>query len=194
MSPTVENGRRLEIEVKLPATDLASLRGVLRVAGARPVTPLHSESNDLYDGGDGQLGSRGSTLRLRRTDHGSTLTFKGPARFEGGTKIREERETAVADPDSMERILTALGLERRFRYEKRREEWELNDCTIALDETPIGNFVEIEGDPPAIRGALQRLGLDFSEAIPYTYAELYRRRRREDPSLPKDMVFPAEDR
>jgi hypothetical protein len=36
---------------------------------------------------------------------------------------------------------------------------------------------------------VQRLGLDFSEAVPYTYAELYRRRRSEDPTLPKDMVF-----
>jgi len=189
VSPTVEDGRRLEVEVKLPADDLDSLRGLLRLAGARPVTPVHFESNDLYDRGDGQIAGGGCTLRLRRTDHASTLTFKGPARFEGGTKIREEQETAVADPDSLERILTGVGLERRFRYEKRREEWELEDCAIALDETPIGNFVEVEGDPSAIRRALQRLGLDFSEAIPYTYADLYRRRRREDSTLPKDMVF-----
>jgi adenylate cyclase, class 2 len=189
MNPAVENGRRLEVEVKLPADDLDSLRKLLRIAGARPVTPVHAESNDLYDRGDGELANGGCALRLRRTDGGSTLTFKGPARFEAGTKTREERETAVADPDALERILALLGLERRFRYEKRREEWELETCAIALDETPIGNFVEIEGDPPAIRRALLRLGLDFSEAIPYTYAELYRRRRREDPSLPKDMVF-----
>jgi adenylate cyclase class 2 len=117
------------------------------------------------------------------------LTFKGPARFEAGTKSREEQETSVSDPDAVERILTALGLERRFRYEKRREEWDLEGCVIALDETPIGTFVEIEGDPSAIRRVLQRLGLDFSKAIPYTYAELYRRRRRDDSSLPNDMIF-----
>jgi adenylate cyclase class 2 len=189
MSPTVENGRRLEVEVKLPAEDLGSLRRMLRLVGATPLTPLHSESNDLYDRADGQLANGGSALRLRRTERGSTLTYKGPARFEAGTKTREERETAVTDPDELEGILAALGFERRFRYEKRREEWQLETCAIALDETPIGNFVEIEGDPPAIRRALQQLALDFSEAIPYTYAELYRRRRREDPSLPKDMVF-----
>jgi adenylate cyclase class 2 len=89
----------------------------------------------------------------------------------------------------MERILTALGLERRFRYEKRREEWELESCVIALDETPIGDFAEVEGEPPAIRRVLQRLGLDFSQAILDSYAELYQRRRRHEPSLPKDMVF-----
>ena len=189
MSPAVANSRHLEVEVKLPAEDLTSLREALQMAGAESRSALHFESNDLYDRGDGELAKGGCTLRLRRTDGGSTLTFKGPARFEGGTKSREERETSISDPDAVERIFTALGFERRFRYEKRREEWELEDCVIALDETPIGTFVEIEGDPSAIRRALQRLGLDFSEAIPYTYAELYRRRRRDDPSLPNDMIF-----
>jgi adenylate cyclase, class 2 len=191
MIPTVDSGRHLEIEVKLPANDLDSLRRMLRVAGATPLTPLHSESNDLYDRAGGELANAGCTLRLRRTDRGSTLTFKGPARFEAGTKTREERETGVADPAALEAILAGLGLERCFRYEKKREEWQLESCAIALDETPIGNFVEIEGHPPAIRRTLQRLALDFSEAIPYSYAELYRRRRRENPSLPKDMVFPV---
>jgi adenylate cyclase class 2 len=189
VSPAVENSRHLEVEVKLPADDLESLRGTLRMAGAKSRSSLHFESNDIYDRGDGELARAGCTLRLRRTDGGSTLTFKGPARFEAGTKSREEQETSVSDPDAVERILTALGLERRFRYEKRREEWDLEGCVIALDETPIGTFVEIEGDPSAIRRVLQRLGLDFSKAIPYTYAELYRRRRRDDSSLPNDMIF-----
>lgn len=189
MTTAASAGRRLEIEIKLPAPDLDAIRRRLRSEGATPVSPVHFESNDLYDR-DGELGDRGCLLRLRQTDHGASLTFKGPARFEAGMKRREERETAVSDPREMERILTALGLERRFRYEKRREEWDLDDCRIALDETPIGNFAEIEGEPPAIRRALQRLGLDFSEAIPYGYAELYRRRRENDATLPADMVFP----
>lgn len=189
MTAGVEAGQRLEVEIKLPADDLDSVRDRLRAAGARPATPLHFESNELYDRGDGELAGSGRALRLRRTDHGSTLAFKGPARFDGGVKTREERETAVSDPDAMHRILAALGFERRFRYEKRREEWGLDGCAVALDETPIGTFVEIEGEPTAIRRVVQTLGLDSSEAIPYTYAELYRRRRAENPSLPKEMVF-----
>ncbi len=75
------------------------------------------------------------------------LTFKGPARFEQGIKTREERETSVGSAEEAEAILLRLGFVRRFRYEKRREEWRLFGCAVALDETPIGNFVEIEGDP-----------------------------------------------
>jgi hypothetical protein len=60
---------------------------------------------------------------------------------------------------------------------------------IALDETPIGSFAEIEGDPVAIRRALQNLQLDPAESLPYSYAELYARRRRENPALPPDMLL-----
>ena len=55
-----------------------------------------------------------------------------------------------------------LGLSRRFRYEKRREEWDFEGSVIALDETPIGNFVEVEGDPVAIRRTVVALGLDVA--------------------------------
>jgi adenylate cyclase class 2 len=180
---------RYEIEVKLPVSDLAALRERLRARQAREITSSHHESNDIYDEGDGILRKSGRLLRLRRTDHGATLTYKGPARFEEGARTREERETAVSDPNEMERILGALGFERRFRYEKRREEWFLEECVIALDETPIGTFAEVEGDPAAIRRVLQHLELDPSETLPYSYAELYARRRREDPSLPADMLL-----
>jgi adenylate cyclase, class 2 len=180
---------RYEIEIKLPVADLDAVRQRLRTGAARQLTAPHSESNDLYDQADGGLAKSGRVLRLRRTDDGATLTFKGPARFEDGAKTREERETAVSDPNEMDRILAALGFERRFRYEKRREEWSMDDCVIALDETPIGSFAEIEGDPAAIRRALQNLQLDPAESLPYSYAELYARRRRENPALPPDMLL-----
>lgn len=180
---------RYEIEIKLPVQDLAAVREKLRARGARQLTEPHSESNDLYDQADGSVAKSGRVLRLRRTEHGATLTYKGPARFEDGTKTREERETAVSDPNEMESILAALGFHRRFRYEKRREEWSLDDCVIALDETPIGTFAEVEGDPAAIRRVLQHLVLDPAESLPYSYTELYARRRREDPTLPADMLL-----
>jgi adenylate cyclase class 2 len=178
-----------EIEIKLPAPDLDAVRGRLGESGARLVAPRHFEANDLYDDSEGSIVKRGCVLRLRRTPDGALLTFKGPAQFAAGVKTREERETAVADPTELDRILAGLGYRPRFRYEKHREEWTLERCVVALDETPIGRFVEVEGDPAAIRGVLPRLGLDPAEALPYSYAELYSRRRREDPSLPADMIL-----
>jgi adenylate cyclase, class 2 len=182
-----------EVEVKLPCPDLPAIRRRLEGQGATRQSDLHEEVNDLYDDAAGHLAEKGAALRVRRAQGRVILTYKGPARFSGGIKTRQESEVLVADAgaggSALEAILSGLGFARRFRYEKRREEWLLEGCSVALDETPIGHFVEVEGPPPAIRRALVALGLDFSEAIPYTYARLYLERRREDPSLPEDMVF-----
>jgi adenylate cyclase, class 2 len=188
-SPADPSRRHDEVEVKLPCDDLAAAREKLQALGAILRTPMHFESNDLFDDPDGRLTASGRALRLRREGDQALLTLKGPAHFSSGVKIREERETRVADPQEAEAILLGLGLARTFRYEKKREEWTLEQCAIALDETPIGTFVEIEGDPRSIRRAVAALELDFSRAIPYTYARLYADRRKTDPSLPPDMVF-----
>jgi adenylate cyclase class 2 len=180
-----------EIEVKIPAADLDAVRRRLRDKGAVQTRERHDESNDLYDHADGRLASSGCALRLRRTDGESRLTFKGPARFAQGIKTREERETPVGNAGEAEAILLRLGFVRRFRYEKRREEWRLFDCAVALDETPIGNFVEVEGDPAGIRKAVAALELDFASAIPYSYAHLYALKRKEDPARAPDMMFPT---
>ena len=151
--------------------------------------PEHDESNDLYDYDERRLSGSDSTVRLRRAGGRAILTYKGSARFQAGVKTREEREVEVSDAAEAEGILAGLGLTPRFRYEKRREEWDCDGCLVALDTTPIGTFVEIEGAPPAIRRLIVRLEPDFTEAIPYYSAELYQRRRKEDPSLPPDMVW-----
>jgi adenylate cyclase class 2 len=178
-----------EVEVKLPCGDLDVVRGTLAERGATLTAARHDEVNDLYDDGQRHLSGRGAALRLRRAHGRAILTYKGPARFQAGVKIREERETEVAAPEELESILTGLGFTRAFRYEKRREEWRFEGCAVALDETPIGKFVEVEGSPTAIRHAVVALGLDFTEAIPYSYARLYLELRSKDPSLPEDMVF-----
>jgi adenylate cyclase class 2 len=178
-----------EIEVKLPCSDLDAVRGTLQQKGAGPVSGLHEEVNDLYDDAERRLSARGAALRLRRARGRNLLTYKGPARFVSGVKVREERETEVKDPDAVRAILAGLGFAPTFRYEKRREEWSFEGCAVALDETPIGRFVEVEGEPTAIRRAVAALSLDFSEAIPYSYARLYLDLRTKNPALPPDMVF-----
>ncbi len=180
---------REESEVKLPCDDLTTLRSRLIEAGATTKTPIHFESNDLYDDSQARFSGSGRVLRVRRAGGETILTYKGAARFQDGAKIREERETKVSNPDELQAILAALGLSPTFRYEKRREEWKLGACVVALDHTPIGDFVEVEGDPGAIRRVLGSLQLDSSAALPYSYAKLYRDRRRDNPDLPEDMVF-----
>ena len=183
---------REEIEVKIPVANLSAVREKLQAAGASLRAPIHHESNVLFDDAERRLSGSGRTIRLRCAAGRVVLTYKGPARFQEGVKTREERETDVSSEEETRAILHALGLQPRFRYDKRREEWDSQGTVVALDETPIGLYVEVEGDPATIRRVVALLGLDASESIPYSYAELYARRRKEDPALPPDMVFPTE--
>jgi adenylate cyclase class 2 len=183
---------REEIEVKIPVASLAPVREKLQAAGAALRAAVHDESNVLFDDADRKLSGSRRTIRLRRAAGRAILTYKGPARFQAGAKVREERETDVSSPEEAQAILAGLGLQPRFRYDKRREEWDCEGAMVALDETPIGLFIEVEGDPPTIRRVVALLGLDPAESIPYSYAELYARRRKEEPALPPDMIFPAD--
>src|SRR5262249_57136926 len=82
-------------------------------------------------------------LRVRIESGKSLLTFKGPVQ-PSTMKVRDEYETIVADGGVLLRVLQELGLHVWFRYEKYREEYAAEEVTIALDETPLGTFVEIE--------------------------------------------------
>ena len=71
-------------------------------------------------------------------------------------KVREEIETVVGDGDILLRVLKELGLHVWFRYEKYREEFAHEDVIVAIDETPVGIFVEIEGSEHGIAAMAER--------------------------------------
>ena len=100
--------------------------------------------NTLYDLPGEILRSRKELLRIRRYGSEWTLTHKSGTK-RGRHSSRVELETAVADGKKMDAILRALGYEPSFRYEKFRAEWADRKGKVVVDETPIGNFCEIEG-------------------------------------------------
>ena len=112
-------------------------------------------------------------LRLRRTPHGGVLTFKGPREIEDGLKSREERETSVDDPDEVRAILRKLGYRPLFRYQKYRETWTHRGQEIEVDETPIGAFLEIEGDAEGIHAVAGDLGFSPSDFVTESYVGLF---------------------
>lgn len=179
----------VETEIKIPVAELASVRDRLLESGAERISEPHLEENVLFDDGAGVLSSSGCALRVRREPEAAILTFKGPVQASGTLKSREELEVRLEDAETIETILRRLGFAARFRYEKRREEFRLLGCVIALDETPIGNFVEVEGEAGEIHEVVARLALPESRAVLLSYAGLYRRARERDPGLPPDMLF-----
>lgn len=85
----------------------------------------------------------------------------------------------------------SLGLVAAFRYEKWRTEWTdgLGHCVI--DETPIGNYAELEGSSDWIDRAATRLGIDPSSYITLSYGRLFDRWRIEHRSTVEDLTFSA---
>jgi len=176
-----------ERELKFRCDDLSQLRERLIEAEAERVSASVKETNWVLDR-DGELRSRGEVLRVRAQGNRASFTYKGPARFEDGTKIRREREVELDDHEGVLAIFRALGYEVSRRYEKYRETWRLGGVLICLDHTPIGDFVEFEG--AQADQVAKRFRFSRADAETANYLELYGVFRREHPEAPEDMVFP----
>jgi len=190
-----------EIEVKLRIADKRRLVGQLARLKARPIGARVHEMNTLYDTPDGNLARHGQMLRLRverpagrgnrgekarkmawgRSGASALLTLKGPAKAQRGAKpepykVREEHEVRIAKPSGAPRILESLGVSPWFRYEKFRSTFQLpgiRGLKVALDETPIGLFVELEGPRGEINRAAALLGFARSDYITKSYGALF---------------------
>jgi len=179
-----------EVEIKFLVPDLEKLRQQLRAAGFGERTPRTHEMNVLYDFPGRPLRGRGELLRIRQYGDAWKLTHKGPGNA-GKHKSRVETETTLADGAALERILLALGMEEVFRYEKFRSEWSDGKGEIVLDETPIGNVAEIEGEPAWIDAVAAKLGVAERDYITKSYAVLFDEWKQRTGSAATEMTFAA---
>ena len=162
----------LEREVKLRFEDADTARAAILAAGGTPVRGRRMQEDCLLDTPDDELRARRSVLRVRVESGKSLLTFKGPVQ-PGLTKVREELETVVGDGAVVVQMLEQLGFRVWFRYQKYREEFALDDVLIALDETPVGTFVEIEGGDRGIAETAEALGRGPGDYLVDSYRRLY---------------------
>jgi adenylate cyclase class 2 len=177
-----------EIEIKFRLEDVASMERKLRKAGFRLTTRRAHEQNTLYDLEGSPLRARGEILRLRKYGDEWELTYKSKGKV-GKHKVRVENQTKVEDGEKMEAILLALGYRPLFRYEKFRASWTDGKGTVVLDETPIGNFGEIEGPARWIDGTARLLGIHPVDYITQSYGELFLQWKREHKSPAEHMTF-----
>ncbi|MBP1773843.1 MAG: class adenylate cyclase [Holophagaceae bacterium] len=160
-----------ELKLRIPAT--GPFRPLLEALGFQEVVPAQAELSVLWDR-EGSLRDAGSALRTRRFAGRTRLTWKGPKVPDALLKIRPEFETGIEDGEALEAILRALGFEPVMRMEKVRAVWERAELEACLDETPFGCYLELEGDPQAIRAAMEGVGLAPDRAETRSYPELYR--------------------
>lgn len=180
-----------ETEIKFAIADLAGLRERLLELGFREVTERTAESNTLYDFADGRLRARRELIRLRKYGERSLLTHKGAPLANALHKEREETEASVEDGEAMDAILRATGLAPTFVYEKFRSEWSDGAGQVVLDETPIGDFGEIEGEAEWIERTAAALRVRREEYITASYAALFEEWKARTGSGAREMTWAA---
>ncbi len=182
----------VETEIKFRVTDLNGLTQRLQAAGFTLETPRSFESNVLYDTPDRKMRARTEILRIRNYAGRCLLTHKrlpdqGPG--EDAHKHRIETETEISDGQALAQLFHSLGLVPAFRYEKWRTEWTDGQGHCVVDETPIGNFAELEGSPQWIDRAAARLDLSPAQYITLSYGRLFDLWREERHSAAQDLTF-----
>lgn len=178
-----------EVEIKFRIADFDALTASLQSVGFQLRTPRTHEMNALYDLPGRELRARGALLRLRQYGDKWTLTYKDKAATQGKHKSRPEIETEVENGPAMDQILQSLGFRPLFSYEKFRTEWTDQRGHVVLDETPVGNFGEIEGSPEWIDAVASQLGISESQYIKLSYSELFREWKQATGSSAQDMLF-----
>jgi len=181
----------LEREIKLRFDSPECARAAVIEAGATPTRGRRLQEDCLLDSPDDMLRCRRSALRVRMESGKSLLTFKGPVQ-PSALKVRAELETIVGDGPLVLRILEELGFHVWFRYQKYREEFALQDIIVAIDETPVGTFVEIEGGERGIAVMAEALGRKPSDYLVESYRSLFVRYCEERGLPPTHMLFDDE--
>jgi adenylate cyclase, class 2 len=181
----------VEREIKLKFDSAEQAREQVLALGATPFKGRRLQEDCLLDTESDLLYRRRCVLRVRNEGGKSLLTFKGPVQ-PGPVHIREEHETVVSDGDTLLTIFQELGLHIWFRYEKYRDEFTAEDVVIAIDETPVGVFVEIEGSEDHIHECAARLGKTHADYITDSYRKIFLEHRAAHGVTTGDMLFADE--
>ncbi len=179
----------IEREIKLSYDSPAAARRAVVEAGATPLRARRLQSDCLLDRETEPLAKRHNTLRIRVDGADRAyVTFKG-APVLSKTKVREELETTVGDGALLLKLFERLGFHVWFRYQKYREEFRSGDLMIAVDEAPIGTFVELEGSEKDILAMAKTLGRPTSDFVLDSYLALFRKHRAARGSTATHMLF-----
>ena len=194
-----QGGSSLEIEVKLRVESLHEAHRRLAALPATLTDGRQFEDNDIFDLPDGRLAAARSLLRLRVVGSTGMVTFKSVVEGQDWdnvrAKVRAEVQTPVGAPEAMRGIFLKLGLSRVYRYQKYRSYYRWADpasgatLSISLDETPIGIYLELEGDKNAIDIAAARMGWTPDDYIVDDYRALHIAWLEQRGLPPGDMVF-----
>ncbi|MBN2376692.1 MAG: class IV adenylate cyclase [Sedimentisphaerales bacterium] len=184
----------IEIEAKIKVTQISPIEERVKACSGKLLQQV-TQRDYFFDRSDRSLvqGDRG--LRIRRETSAATsktiLCYKGP-RSKGSTyKSRQELELEVDDFDTAQDFLLGLDFELTLAFEKKRDLWQLDDCSVCLDKVvELGSFVEVEGpNQAAVRVVLEKLELAEQSQLPDSYAVMLAKLLQEREDLDPQALF-----
>jgi adenylate cyclase, class 2 len=183
-----------ETELKFVVDDIAAFHAAVQRSGVALKTPRTFEGNTLFDTPDRSLRAKRQILRLRQYGSHFVVTHKRVAETGAADtryKTRIETETDVEDGAAMAEVFCQLGFCPAFRYEKFRTEWEANAGTahLVLDETPIGTWAELEGEPAWIEAMLRQLDVAAERCTVESYGALFLQWKERTGSPAENLTF-----
>ena len=168
----------LEIEVKIRIEHLDGIKEQIQSQDVELIKERHSQDDTFYDWPSFDLRKKRHALRVRKINNKTFLTFKGPEQKSRKFKIREEFETEVKNEKHLRKIIKSLGLQPVFQYQKFRTVYRKKKLTICLDETPIGDFLELEGQQSEIVRFARALNFSKDDFIKKDYVQLIRQEKQ----------------
>lgn len=181
-----------EIELKFCVGDVRGFAAKAYAAGFQVQTPRTIERNTLYDTPERRLLNDRQVLRIREYGSSHVLTHKRPPENNDDTSFYKERvetETKLDDGEALGAVFLELGYGPVFRYEKFRTEFHDGEGALLLDETPIGDFAELEGSPQWIDRALERLGIARELCFTDSYGRMFLDWKERSHSPAENMTF-----
>lgn len=178
----------LEREIKLRFESPQVARDAVLATGATPMRGRRLQEDCLLDTDDEMLHRRRCVLRVRMECGKNLLTYKGPVQ-PSPMRLRDELESVIGDGPLVLQILEELGFRPWFRYQKYREEFALEDVIVAIDETPVGTFVEIEGGDRGITEVAAALGRSPADYVLDSYRGVFMQHCQEHGLPLRDMLF-----
>ena len=165
-----------EIEVKFKLENVDTVREKLKSLGGIPDEKIEQKTFSLFDRFR-FLSRKGIFIRTRKDGDKSTFTIKTRnLELQSQYAERNEFNVSVEDAEAVAEMLKLIGLEDLRILQKYREQWhELGeDVDVVIDYTPIGEFIEIEGEKKSIDEFIDAVGLGDLPRITQAYWDVYR--------------------
>ncbi|KAF1073347.1 class IV adenylate cyclase [Methanogenium sp. MK-MG] len=169
----------IEVETKIAVSNLPEIADCLRSLGAADLGG--SSQQDTYlNAPHCDYAHTDEALRVRETESGTEITYKGPKTQSGGSKARTEITLSVESAEDAIALLTATGFFISATVRKERHEYQYGGTTIALDCVEgLGTYIEIEvltdtdiaAADKKIDAVKKELNI-FGAHIPVSYLEL----------------------